>query len=453
MEVSHAGRIRIGAGAGFSGDRIEPAVELAERGALDYLVFECLAERTIALAQLERLRDPDAGYDPRLEDRFRAVLPACRAGGVKIITKMGAAHPAGAARALVALARDLGFAGLKVAAVEGDDVLAQVLERDLAFVDRPGRISDLDGRIVSANAYLGAGPIVEALAVGADVVITGRVGDPALFLAPMIHRFGWAMDDWTRLGRGTVIGHLLECAGQVSGGYFADPGWKDVADLARLGFPFADVEASGDAVIGKVEGSGGRIDVRTCKEQLLYEVHDPAAYLQPDVTADFTGVCLAPAGPDQIAVSGGAGRPRPTALKATIGYRDGFIGEGQISYAGPGALARARLALEVVAARLKLTGVVTSELRLDIIGVDAVRRGAAQIEAPEPAEARIRVAGRCETLKDAVRIGQEVESLWLNGPAGGGGATRTAREVIAAASVLIDRSLVRPCVSCQVVGS
>jgi len=436
--------IRIGAGAGFSGDRIEPAVELAERGGLDFLVFECLAERTIALAQLERLRDADAGFDPLLEDRFRAVLPACRAQGVTIITNMGAANPLGAARAVARIARELGFDGLKIAAVQGDDVLEAVLAGDLPFTDRPGRVSDLAGQIISANAYLGAGPMVEALAAGADVVITGRVGDPALFLAPMIHRFGWGLDDWTRLGQGTVIGHLLECAGQVAGGYFADPGLKDVAGLARLGFPYADVDEAGDAVIGKVAGSGGRIDLRTAKEQLLYEVQDPAAYFQPDVVADFSGVRLGQAGPDRVRVSGGGGRPRTGTLKATVGYRDGFIGEGQISYAGTGALARARLALEIVEARLKLTGVATSDLRLDIIGVDAVRRGGGRGDGPEPAEARIRVAGRTETLKDAQRIGQEVESLWLNGPAGGGGATKSAREVIAAGSVLVDRALVKP---------
>jgi Acyclic terpene utilisation family protein AtuA len=443
-------RIRIGAGAGFSGDRIEPAAELAERGGLDYLVFECLAERTIALAQLERLRDPDAGFDPLLVDRFRAVLPACRAQGVTIITNMGAANPLGAARAVGRVARELGLAGLRIAAVRGDDVLAPVLEGDPPFTDREGRVSDLGERIISANAYLGVEGMVEALAAGADVVITGRVGDPALFLAPMIHRFGWRLDDWTRLGQGTVVGHLLECAGQVAGGYFADPGLKDVADLARLGFPYAEVDEAGDAVIAKVDGSGGQISERTCKEQLLYEVHDPAAYFQPDVVVDFTGVALRQAGPDKVAISGGRGRPRPDTLKATVGYRDGFIGEGQISYAGPGALARARLALEIVEARLKLIGLAAGEIRFDIIGVDAARRGGARGDGPEPAEARIRVAGRCETLKDAVRIGNEVESLWLNGPAGGGGATKSAREVIAAASVLVERHLVKPEIAYEV---
>src|SRR5262245_29228067 len=280
--------IRIGAGAGYSGDRIEPAVELAERGHLNYLVFECLAERTIALAQQARRSDPDAGYDPLLADRFNAVLRPCVANGVKIITNMGAANPAGAARAVASIARDLGLAGLRIAAVSGDDVMEAVRARDLPLVETDGRIADVADRMVSANAYLGAGPIVEALAGGADIVITGRVSDPALFLAPLMHEFGWKADDWDRLGKGTVVGHLLECAGQITGGYFADPGYKDVPNLARLGFPLADVSEDGSAVIGKLPETGGRVSLKTCKEQLLlYEVHDPARYCQPDVVADF----------------------------------------------------------------------------------------------------------------------------------------------------------------------
>ena len=231
--------IRIGAGAGYSGDRIEPAVELAEKGQLDYLIFECLAERTIALAQQAKLKDPKAGYDPLLEARMRAVLPACQRNGVTVITNMGAANPESAAEKTREIAQELGLAGLKIASVSGDDVLAAVQASDLQILENGQSIRTLDGKMVSANAYLGVAPILEALAGGADVIITGRVADPALFLAPQIHEFGWALDDWSRLGKGTLVGHLLECAGQVTGGYFADPGFKDVANLARLGFPMA----------------------------------------------------------------------------------------------------------------------------------------------------------------------------------------------------------------------
>ena len=318
------------------------------------------------------------------------------------------------------------------------------------MIETTGRIAGVADRMISANAYLGAGPIVQALDAGAAVVITGRVGDPAMVLAPLIHAFGWAMDDWVRLGRGNVVGHLLECAGQITGGYFADPGYKDVAGLARLGFPLAEVGESGDAIITKVAGSGGRITIATCTEQLLYELHDPAAYLQPDVVADFSGVRFVQDGPDRVNVTGGSGRPRPDTLKVSVGYHDSFIGEGQMSYAGPGALARARLALRIVEERLKLTQVPATELRFDIIGVDATHRGPGMGHGPEPTELRIRVAGRCATMRDAVRIGNEVETLYTNGPAGGGGAWKSAREVVGVVSTLIPRAWVQPHVSYEV---
>ncbi len=442
--------IRIGAGAGFAGDRIEPAVELAELGQLDYLVFECLAERTIALAQQARLLNPDGGYDPLLAARFRAVLRQCYARGTKIITNMGAANPIGAAKQAGEVARELGLHGLKIAAVVGDDVVQLVRAGAFPLTDRTGTSLDLGERMISANAYLGAAPIVEALEGGADVVITGRVGDPALFAAPMIHEFGWSGEDWDRLGKATVIGHLLECAGQVTGGYFADPGYKSAPDLARLGFPLAIVDEGGDAIITKVEGSGGRVSLMSCKEQLLYELHDPACYYQPDVIADFSNVTLADAGDDRVAVSGASGRPPTGLLKVTIGFRDSFVGEGEMSYAGPNALARARLALDIVRARLVLTKVETSELRCDIIGVDAVHRGAGAGLASEPREVRIRVAGRTGSLSEAIRIGNEVETLWSNGPAGGGGGRKMAREIIATASTLIAAGLVRSSVSYEV---
>jgi hypothetical protein len=442
--------IRIGSGAGYSGDRIEPALELAEKGDIDYLVFECLAERTIALAQQARRADPASGYDPLLVDRMRMVLPACAARGVKVITNMGAANPVAAAQATAAIARELGLSGLRIAAVTGDDVTEAVRASDLPLIETTGRVSDVADRMISANAYLGAGPIAEALAGGADIVITGRVGDPAMFLAPLIHEFGWAMDDWDRLGKGNVIGHLLECAGQITGGYFADPGWKDVAGLARLGFPLAEVNEAGDAVITKVAGSGGKVTIPTCKEQLLYELHNPAAYLQPDVIADFSGVRFADDGPDRVAVTCGTGRERTPTLKVSVGYHDSFIGEGQMSYAGLGALARAKLALKIVEERLKITGVRTSELRFDLIGVDSVHHGPSVGQGAEPDEIRIRVTGRCASMKEAIRIGNEVETLYTNGPAGGGGSFKSAREIIAVVSTLIPREWVTPSISYEV---
>lgn len=437
--------VRIGAGAGYSGDRIDPAVELAEKGALDFLVFECLAERTIALAQKAKRLDANAGYDPLLEERMRAVLPLCAERRIRIVSNMGAAHPMAAAKKTCEIARDLGLRGLRIAAITGDDVL-DILRNE------SGTLESMEGPLppqeqwIAANAYLGATPLVEALAGGADVILTGRVADPALFLAPLVHAFGWRMDDWTTLGQGTVVGHLLECAGQLTGGYFADPGlkgrWKDVPGLARLGFPIAEVSADGSAVMTKVEGSGGMVTRATCTEQLLYEIQDPAAYFTPDVVADFSGVQLEEVGPDRVRVQGGSGRMRPETLKVSIGYHDGFIGEGQISYAGPHALRRAELAREILAERLGRLPL--QELRFDFIGVNAIHGAELSKGAPEPYEVRLRAAGRAESQATAAWIPREVEALYTNGPAGGGGAWGATREVIAVASVLLPRERVVP---------
>ena len=441
--------VRIGSGAGYSGDRIEPAVELAERGGIRYLVFECLAERTIAIAQQARMKDPGAGFDPLLAARMEACLPACRKNGVKIVTSMGAANPPAGARTIRDVARRLGIGGLKIAAVTGDDVLEAIRAHDPVLLETGERVSRLGDRLVAANAYLGAGPVVEALENGADAVITGRVADPSLFLAPAIYEFGWDMNNWDLLGQGTVMGHLLECAGQVTGGYFADPGLKDVPDPARLGFPIAEVREDGTFVVTKVPDSGGTVTPATCKEQLLYEIHDPSAYITPDVVADFTGVRVTGVGKDRVQVTGGRGRPRTDSLKVSIGYADGFIGEGQISYGGPGAVARGKLALEIVRERLKRTGVQYDEIRCDLIGVNALH-GDRISAGREPYEVRLRVAARTRTMAEAARIGNEVETLYTNGPAGGAGAWKSAREVVAIASALIPRALVSPAVHCEV---
>ncbi|MDB5822620.1 MAG: transporter substrate-binding protein [Herminiimonas sp.] len=435
--------IRIGAGAGYSGDRIEPAVELAEHGDIDYLIFECLAERTIALAQRARRQDPTAGYDPLLEARMLAVLPLCHAKGFRIVTNMGAANPLAAAQKTRDIAKSLGLNGLKIAAVLGDDVLDLIQQGD--YLDEKGLpLKRLGERMLSANAYLGAQAIVDALAQGAHIVITGRAADPALVLAPLIHEFGWAMDDWPRLGQGTLVGHLLECAGQVSGGYFADPGYKDVANLARLGFPIGEVSEDGSLVLSKVDGSGGAITAATCKEQMLYEIHDPSTYMTPDVVADFSEVSIEELGRDRVGLRGAAGRARPETLKVSVGHVDSFIGEGQMSYAGPGALARARLALEIIRERLAITGLRASELRFELLGVDALHGPLLSAGQAEPYEVRIRVAGRTETLEEAVRIGNEVETLYTCGPAGGGGATKSARDIVAVLSTYVAREKVHP---------
>jgi hypothetical protein len=442
--------VRIGGGAGFAGDRIEPAVELVTHGALDYLIFECLAERTIALAQEARANDPSCGFDPMLERRLEAVLPTCRERGVTIVTNMGAANPAGAGTRAREVAHRLGCGGLTIATVSGDDVYDVVMAGDFTVAETGEPVSVLKDRLVSANAYIGAEPIVQALAQGATLVITGRAADPSLFVGPLAHSFGWPLDAWPELGRGTLVGHLLECAGQVTGGYFADPGRKDVDGLERLGFPIAEVPDHGPVTITKVSGTGGLVSAATCKEQLLYEIHDPSRYVTPDTVADFSRVTVTDAGHDRVAVDGATGRARPDTLKVSLGYRDGYIGEGQISYAGTGAVPRARLAAAVARDRLEQSGIAPQDIRCDLIGISALHGEALSTTMNEPYEVRVRVAARASSREAAQRIGEEVETLYTNGPAGGGGAARSVREVVAIASTFIPRALVACTVQLEV---
>jgi len=434
-------RLRIGSGAGFAGDRLDAAVVLAERGQLDYLAMECLGERTVALAQLRKLRDPRAGYDPLLERRFRALLPLIKRNRFRLVTNMGGANPLAAAERVAAIARELGVQ-LRVAAVTGDDVLDRIDHRQKAM--ETGRPLDSHGALVAANAYLGVDSILPALRSGAEVIITGRAADPSLFLAPMVHELGWSLDDWDRLARGTVAGHLLECAGQLTGGYFADPGRKDVPDMAKLGFPFADVTADGTARFGKVAGTGGRIDRMTATEQLLYEVTDPGAYVTPDVVADFSTTALAETGPDAVTTSGARGRQRPEQLKVSVGYRAGYLGEGEIGYAGSNCVARAELAGAILRERLANR---FAELRVDVIGMTALHGPTlskkALAEGARPYEARLRVAARATDEAGALLVGEEVEALYTNGPAGGGGVRRSVAEQIGIVSCFVPRAQIR----------
>ena len=434
--------LRIGAGASFADDRIAPAVELAERGELDYLVFECLAERTIARENLTRMKDPEKGYTPRLLDRMGAVLPGCLRNGTRIVSNMGAANPPAAARLIVKHAKENGLGEVSCAFVTGDDVAEIVRKRpELPIMETGEPLEALLPRMASANAYLGADVVCRALDTGAQVVITGRVADPSLFLGPAMHHYGWSYDDWTLLASGTAAGHLLECSAQVSGGCFADPGRKDVPDLARLGFPYADVAADGRFWISKLEDAGGRVDLATCKEQLLYEIHDPSAYITPDCVLDITELELLQVGLNRVSFQGAKARPRTSTYKVTVGYHDGYIGEGQISYAGINAVAKAKLAAEIVQQRLKDRGLTYSEVRVDLIGMSSVH-GMGQGRT-EPYEVRMRLAMRTNDKTAAEQVGFEVRALHVNGPGGGGGGSDpVAREVLAVQSVLLPRELV-----------
>ena len=441
--------MRIGAGASFADDRIDPALDLVEGGDLDVLVFECLAERTIARENLTRQKNPDRGYTPRLLERMEPVLGPCLERGTRIVTNMGAANPEAAGREVCRLAHTQGLGPIRCAVVSGDDVSALVRQRpDLPIMETGEPVESLLPRMVSANAYLGSDVILEALRTDAPVVLTGRVADPALFTASAMHHLGWGYDDYDRIAVGTVAGHLLECGSALTGGCFADPGKTDVADLANVGFPIAEIGADGSLVVTKLPGTGGRVDRATCTEQLIYEIHDPAAYVTADCVLDITGIELEAAGPDRIAVRGARARPRTDSYKVTVGYHDGFIGEGQVSYAGDNAVARAKLAAEVIKERLKKRGFAYSEIRVDLIGMTSVHRTCPP--GPDPYEVRLRMAIRTTDRRAAEAIGFEVRALHVNGPTGGGGGSDPmVREVLAVQSVLIPRGLVTPRVSVQ----
>lgn len=445
--------VRIGSGAGYGGDRIEPAIDLIRRGNLDYIIFECLAERTVSIAQQRRREDPTKGYNDLFDYRFTRILDAfadMRSAGSRlprVITNMGAANPTAAAARCCAMARERGLAGLKIACVTGDDKTDE-LDRylDLVTIETGKPLSDIDGEVLSANGYIGCAGIVRALEAGADIVITGRVADPSLALGPLVHEFGWAMDDYEHLGRGTWVGHLLECAGQVTGGYFADPGYKDVPDLWNLGFPIIEVDEDGNGVVTKLPGTGGLVSEATVQEQTLYEIQNPQTYFTPDVTADFSHVMIEQDGPDRVRIHGASGAAPNGFYKTSVGYHDCFIGTGEISYGGMNALPKAKLAREVLEKRFEIIGLDAEEVRFDYIGVNSLfgerlsSAIAAEYELTRPLEVRLRVAARTKTADAAREVGREVEALYTNGPSGGGGATASVRDIVSIASVLIPAS-------------
>lgn len=437
--------IRIGSGAGYAGDRLEPSLELIEKGNLDYISYECLAERTIAIGQQAKLKDPSKGYNGLLEHRMEKALPLCYEHKVKMITNMGSANPQAAAAKCVEIARKHGLKGMKIACVTGDDLLPVIdkyMDTEVWETGRP--LKELPGEIVSANAYLGVEGILKALKEGADVIITGRVSDPAIFMAPLIHEFGWDLEDWDKLGKGTMVGHLLECGGQVTGGYYAEPGKKDVPGVGHIGFPIAEVSEDGSVVITKVDGSGGLVTVDTCAEQICYEIHDPSKYITPDVVADFKEIRFTQDGKDRVKAEGATGNPKTETFKCSIGYKDCYIGDGEISYGGPGCLERAKLALEIVKERLELVAPGQfDEMKFDLIGCNSLYWNP-EYKYNEPSEVRVRVAGRAKTKAVADLVANEVEALYTNGPAGGCGAVKRTREIVSVASILVSRYDVKP---------
>ncbi|CAM8666268.1 Acyclic terpene utilisation [Comamonadaceae bacterium] len=437
---------RIGCAAGFSGDRTDAALpvvrSLIASGLPSFLIFETLAERTLALAQLARRTSPDEGYEPLLVDLLEPVLGLCLDHGIRIVSNFGAANPSGAATRIKALAQKLGLRAPRVAVVEGDDLSG--LEHRAVLEQALGASMPTEP-MVSANAYIGARSIAGALRAGAEVVVCGRVADPSLVLGPALAHFGWATDDWDRLARATMAGHLLECGAQVTGGYFADPGYKDVPDLAQLGYPIAEIDVEGHCTITKPVGTGGCINEQTVKEQLLYELHDPSSYLTPDVVADITQATVRSLGPDTVRLEGVKGHARPEHLKVNVCFESGWFAEGEISYAGPRAESRARLAARVLQERLQHIGA----LRIDLIGVTSVLGddhsrwlASSPGSADTSRDVRLRVAMQHPKRDSAQKLVREVTALYTCGPAGGGGVRTALRPRLGTVSCLVPRTAV-----------
>lgn len=443
--------LHIGCGAGFSGDRVDAGIHVArtliDSGLPSVLIFETLAERTLALAQTIKRNKPDKGYDPHLEAYLSDVLPLCLKHGIKIIGNFGAANPRAAADKVLRLAESLKIGPLKVGVVEGDDLFESLSPVAILEIDTDPPITTNSDEIISANAYLGAQPIAQALSSGADVVITGRVADASLALGPLVHHFGWSWNDWDRLACGTLVGHLLECGAQVTGGYFADPGYKNVPDLSEVGFPITEVSDDGSAIITKARGTGGLVSEQTVKEQLLYEVHDPAAYITPDLILDVTRVKIKEIGINRVQVEGARGRPLPDKLKAIICGHGGWLGEGEISYAGPNAMARAKLAVDVLKKRTEPYSK-DCRLRADIIGIASVfnnDNGERLKECHMPAsDVRVRLAAQSKDRDVVDKVIREVMCLYTCGPAGGGGVRQHISPRTNTFTGLIDRKAIKP---------
>lgn len=414
-------RVRIGNGCGFWGDNLDAPILLAERGRLDYLTLEYLAELTMSILAHQKHRDPQAGYATDFLDVLARLVPILQAQpGLKIITNAGGMNPLACAARARALLADAGLADRPVAVVHGDDLMPAIDRliadgHSLAHLDTGEPISTVRARLVSANAYLGARPIVEALRQGASVVITGRVADASLTLAPAVRELGWGWDDWDRLAAGTVAGHLIECGAQATGGLWIN--WEEAPDLANVGYPIVEIEKAGTFRLTKPEGTGGAVNHETVAEQLLYEVGDPAAYLTPDVVADFTRVALHDLGNDVVQVEGARGQPATDSYKVSSAYRDGWTSSGTLLICGPFAGDKARRCGEMIRERLRRAGALPEHFHVEALGAgDAVPTP--DIDLPGGWEAVLRVAVRDARREVVERFTRELAPLVTSGPPG-----------------------------------
>ena len=444
--------IRIASGQGFWGDDPDAPVRQVEGGAIDYLMMDYLAEVTMSILQKQKSRDPMLGYARDVVPLLERILPAVVGRNIRVTTNAGGVNPEACAEAIAAAGRRLGLGGkLRVGVVTGDDVLDRLddfLARGIGLEDTDtGRpLSDVRDRVVSANAYLGARPVVEALAGGAHVVVTGRVTDTGLTLAPMIHAFGWAPDAWDLMAAGTVAGHIIECGAQCSGGNFLG-GWPGVPSLEDVGYPIVEAAPDGTFVVTKHGGTGGTVSVASVSEQLVYEMGDPRSYITPDGVADFTTIRLAQDGADRVRVHGIRGGPATGFLKVSVAFRHGYKAVGTLVYAWPDAYAKAREADRVLRARLDRLGLRFEEVLTEFVGATATHGPLAGEPAPDIAEIQLRVGVRSQSRADVERFTRELAPLILNGPpsvTGFAGGRPKVEEIVAYWPALVPKAEVRP---------
>ncbi len=450
--------VRIGSGQGFWGDDLEAPVRQVEGGPLDYLMMDYLAEVTMSIMQKQRARDPSAGFARDFPPLMERIFPTCVEKDVRVVTNAGGVNPRGCAEALLEAGRKAGVPGrTKVGVVTGDDLMER-LERlldeghELAHMETGEPLSSVLDRVESANVYIGARPIVEALEGGAQVVVTGRSTDTALTYAPMIHEFGWGWDAWDRIAAGVVAGHVNECGAQCTGGNCLID-WWELEGMAEVGFPVVEARAGGDFVVTKHEGTGGRVTVPTVTEQIVYEMGDPTDYITPDVVADFTSIRLAQEGPDRVRVHGIRGGPATDFLKVSVAYSDGWKAVGTLVYAWPDAAAKARKAATILRERLDRLGLVFDEVRTELVGWDATHGPLVGEPPADLPEVELRVGVRGPDRAAVERFTREVAPLVLTGPPSvtgfGGGRPRT-QQIMAFWPALIRRQAVEPHLDVQV---
>ncbi|MCM3584183.1 DUF1446 domain-containing protein [Mesobacillus maritimus] len=413
-------KVRIGAAQGFYGDTIEPAVATAEKGNVQYICFDALAELTMAILVKDKRKNENAGFTKDIGLQMRALLPYLKEKRIKLLTNGGGINPVGAQREILRVAKEMGINDLKVAVVTGDNVLDRIPEFEekgynLNHIDTGEGIEQVKDRLEFANAYIGARPIVRALEQGADIVVTGRTTDTAQFLAPLIYEFGWGEEEWDKLASGVFMGHLLECSAQSTGGNFSG-NWQDIEGFDRMGYPIAEVSENGEFVISKVEDRGGLVTIDTVKEQMLYEIHDPSAYLTPDVIVDLTNVRLENIGPNQVRVTGTRGKPRPDSLKVVMGYEDGYAGQVIVGFSWPDAMQKARKVDEVIRIQLERNGLRYQEVRTDFMGYNALSGPLAHENESELNEVFLRMVVKAKTKQEAAKFSRLFPPLALNGP-------------------------------------